>query len=242
MIRTALWILRGSEGIAAMLYEHVIRPALFCLDAAQSAGVLPISLKNSCIDYLCTAGHKGLYGPMGTGLLLINTEKTPDSLFQGGTGSFSSDRKQPDILPDKFESGTPNLPGIAGLNEGIRFVLSRGVNNIEDREMRLAQRLYDGLKRNREVVLYTQRPQKHTHVPVISFNLRERDSEEIAALLSDRYNIAVRAGLHCAPLAHEQYSTQYSGTIRAVMSAFSNEAQVQSFLYAVNKISKNAKK
>ncbi len=214
----------------------------FCLDAAQSAGVLPISLKNSCIDYLCTAGHKGLYGPMGTGLLLINTEKTPDSLFQGGTGSFSSDRKQPDILPDKFESGTPNLPGIAGLNEGIRFVLSRGVNNIEDREMRLAQRLYDGLKRNREVVLYTQRPQKHTHVPVISFNLRERDSEEIAALLSDRYNIAVRAGLHCAPLAHEQYSTQYSGTVRAVMSAFSNEAQVQSFLYAVNKISKNAKK
>ena len=79
----------------------------FCLDAAQSAGVLPISLKNSCIDYLCTAGHKGLYGPMGTGLLLINTEKTPDSLFQGGTGSFSSDRKQPDTLPDKFESGTP---------------------------------------------------------------------------------------------------------------------------------------
>ena len=155
------------------------RGICFIADGAQACGVLDIKLSDG-INILCTAGHKGLYGPMGTGLLLINTEKTPDSLFQGGTGSFSSDRKQPDILPDKFESGTPNLPGIAGLNEGIRFVLSRGVNNIEDREMRLAQRLYDGLKRNREVVLYTQRPQKHTHVPVISFNLRERDSEEIA--------------------------------------------------------------
>ncbi len=227
------------ERIAALCRIYNIP---FCLDAAQSAGVLPLSLKNSCIDYLCTAGHKGLYGPMGTGLLIVNSETSPCSLVQGGTGSFSSDREQPELLPDKFESGTPNLPGIAGLNEGIKFVMSRGVYKIEDREMRLAQKLYDGLSRNKEVVFYTRRPQKHTHAPVISFNLKNRDSEETAALLSERFNIAVRAGLHCAPLAHEQYGTRYSGTVRAVVSAFSTDSQVQSFVNSINKISKKAKK
>lgn len=212
----------------------------FCLDAAQSAGVIPISLKNSCIDYLCAPGHKGLYGPMGTGILIINSEKSPESLIQGGTGSLSSDRKQPDILPDKFESGTPNLPGIAGLNEGIRFVLSRGAGKLQQKEIRLAQKLYDGLSKNKSVVLYTSRPREESHAPVISFNLKSRDSEEVAAILNNGYNIAVRAGLHCAPLAHEQYNTQDRGTVRAVVSAFSTESQIQFFVNAVNKISKKA--
>ena len=225
------------ERIAALCRIYKIP---FCLDAAQSAGVLPISLKNSCIDYLCAPGHKGLYGPMGTGLLIINSENSPKSLIQGGTGSLSSDREQPGILPDKFESGTPNLPGIAGLNEGIRFVVNRGVNNIQRYEIKLARTLYDGLKKNREVKLYTARPEIDSHAPVISFNLNGRDSEEIAALLNDRFNIAVRAGLHCAPLAHEQYGTQYTGTVRAVASAFSDEAQIRAFVNAVNKISKKA--
>ena len=108
--------------LAALCRLNGIR---FCLDAAQTAGVVPISLKNSFIDYLCTAGHKGLYGPMGTGVLVINSDLTPDSLIQGGTGSFSSDRGQPEILPDKYESGTPNLAGIAGLSDGVKFVLNR---------------------------------------------------------------------------------------------------------------------
>ena len=110
------------ERIAALCRIHGV---LFCVDAAQTAGVVPISLKDSCIDYLCTAGHKGLYGSMGTGILAINSETLPESLIQGGTGSFSSDRKQPAILPDRYESGTPNLPGIAGLNEGIKFVMKK---------------------------------------------------------------------------------------------------------------------
>lgn len=97
----------------------------FCVDAAQSAGTADINLSDSCIDFLCTAGHKGLYGPMGTGLLIINSETTPDSLIQGGTGSDSANLNQPEILPDKYESGTPNLPGIAGLNAGIKFVLNK---------------------------------------------------------------------------------------------------------------------
>lgn len=212
----------------------------FCLDAAQSAGVLPISLSESSFDYVCTAGHKGLYGPMGTGLLLINTESELPGLIQGGTGSLSSEREQPSVLPDRFESGTPNLPGIVGLDEGIRFVRSRGVPNLFRREMHLAQRIYDSLSGIPGVQLYTDRPDTHSHVPVISFNVGELDSEQTAAILSDRYNIAVRAGLHCAPLAHEHYGTQFRGTVRAVTSAFNNEAQADRLITAVKNISKKA--
>lgn len=102
-----------------------IKRNTFCTDAAQTAGIIPISLKNSDIDYLCTAGHKGLYGPMGTGLLVINSDTIPESLIQGGTGSLSAQVNQPEILPDKFESGTHNLLGIAGLNEGIKYVINK---------------------------------------------------------------------------------------------------------------------
>lgn len=227
------------ERIAAMCRIYNIP---FCLDAAQSAGIVPISLRDSCIDYMCAPGHKGLYGPMGTGLLLINSDRCPESLIQGGTGSLSSDRRQPAILPDRYESGTPNLPGIAGLGEGIRFVMQNGVENLRARELRLTQQLYEGLANIGNVILYTRPPQADSHVPVLSFNLKERDSEEIAAQLNDRYQIAVRAGLHCAPLAHEHYGTEENGTVRVVASAFTNRAQIQLFINSIYKISKKAKK
>ncbi len=225
------------ERIAALCRIYHIP---FCLDAAQSAGVFPISMRDSCIDYLCTAGHKGLYGPMGTGLLLVNSERLPHSLIQGGTGSLSAQRKMPDMLPDRYESGTPNLPGIAGLDAGIRFVSRQGVQGILRHEIRLAQRLYDMLSVCDGVQLYTARPEADTHAPVVSFNVGNYDSEEVASVLNDRYGIAVRAGLHCAPLAHEYFGTQYRGTVRAVMSVFNNNAQVERLCEAINKISKKA--
>lgn len=225
------------ERIAALCRIYHIP---FCLDAAQSAGVFPISLRDSCIDYLCTAGHKGLYGPMGTGLLLVNSERLPHSLIQGGTGSLSAQRKMPDMLPDRYESGTPNLPGIAGLDAGIQFVSRQGVQGILRHEIRLAQRLYDMLSVCDGVQLYTARPEADTHAPVVSFNVGNYDSEEVASVLNDRYGIAVRAGLHCAPLAHEYFGTQYRGTVRAVMSVFNNNAQVERLCEAINKISKKA--
>ncbi len=228
-----------AERIAALCRIYNIP---FCLDAAQSAGIVPISLQNSCIDYLCAPGHKGLYGPMGTGLLLINSDRIPESLIQGGTGSLSSDRRQPSILPDRYESGTPNLPGIAGLSEGIRFVRQNGAENLRARELRLISLLYEGLADISEVVLYTEPPKADSHVPVLSFNLKNRDSEEVAALLSENYDIAVRAGLHCAPLAHEHYGTEENGTVRVVASAFTNHSQIQACLSAINKISKKARK
>ncbi len=211
---------------------------LFCVDAAQTAGIVPIDLNNSCIDYLCTAGHKGLYGPMGTGLLIINNDIIPDSLIQGGTGSMSSNMSQPEILPDKFESGTVNLIGIAGLNEGIKFVMRRTTDSIEKYETRLIQTLYDNLNKNRNVVLYTRRPDISDSVPVLSFNIDGYDSEKTAMLLNDRFDIAVRAGLHCAPLAHKQFSTLETGTVRIAVSAFTTIPQIAYVSNCINKIAK----
>ena len=221
------------ERIAALCRIYNI---LFCVDAAQSAGVIPINMSESGIDFLCAAGHKGLYGPMGTGILAINSAVLPESLTQGGTGSMSLSLEQPDVLPDKYESGTPNLPGIAGLNAGLRFVIDRGEEHIFRSELSKAQMLYDGLASMPDVVLYTARPQISTHVPVISFNVRGHDSEEAAALLNDRFNIAVRAGLHCAPLAHKALGTEQQGTVRAVMSVYTKPAQIEYFLSSVKKI------
>lgn len=214
---------------------------LFCVDAAQTAGVTRLSLEDECIDYLCMSGHKGLYGPMGTGALIINSDTLPESLIQGGTGSLSYQKTQPDVLPDMYESGTPNLPGIAGLNEGIRFINRCTIDKIERHEMRLAQMLYDNLNTIKYTELYTQRPDSHTSVPVISFNVKDEDSEDIAAELN-KFGIAVRAGLHCAPLAHESYGTIDRGTVRAVMSVFNTSSDVKIFVSSLNKIIKFKKR
>jgi cysteine desulfurase family protein len=221
------------ERIAALCRLNGI---LFCTDAAQTAGIIPISMKNSDIDFLCTAGHKGLYGPMGTGLLIINSEVIPESLTQGGTGSLSAQINQPEILPDKFESGTHNLLGIAGLNEGIKYVLNKTPQKIFDYEIKLAQNLYDGLRKIKNIELYTPKPDEMQFVPVISFNLKDTDSERTAQILNDRFNIAVRAGLHCAPLAHKCFGTLEKGTVRAVISSFSTQNEVNYLVKSVSQI------
>lgn len=221
------------ERLAALCRIYNI---LFCVDAAQMAGCVPIDMLDSGIDFLCCAGHKGLYGPMGTGILAVNTDVLPQSLIQGGTGSMSASPLQPEELPDRFESGTPNLPGIAGLNAGIKFVLSRGEDAIFREETRKARLLYDGLKRNKNITLYTERPDPAAQVPVISFNVRGHDSEETAAVLNDKFGIAVRSGLHCAPLAHRHFGTEDTGTVRAVISVFTTPAQITYFLASLDKI------
>ena len=213
---------------------------MFCVDAAQTAGVVPVSLNDSYIDFLCMAGHKSLYGPMGTGILAINTDKSIDCIIQGGTGTQSSSSEQPDSLPDKFESGTPNLPGIAGLNEGVKFVLNKGVKYIAKNEMVLAQKLYDNLSQIKGVTLYTNRPSLEKYVPVISFNINKIDCEDTALML-DKRNIAVRAGLHCAPLAHKYFGTEEMGTVRAVVSYFTDLKQIDYFTKCILEINKYKK-
>ena len=221
------------ERLCALFREYGI---LTCVDSAQTAGIVPIDLKGSAINYLCFAGHKGLYGPMGTGGFVINCGRIPDSLTEGGTGSNSEQSAQPPILPDKFESGTPNLAGIAGLKSGIDFVNSNGIDKTGEREMQLIRNAYKALEKFPHVKLYTELPDSEKNVPVLSFNIDGRDSEEVSEILNKRYNIAVRAGLHCAMLAHKSKNTLNTGTVRIVPSVFSTENDIMRLCSAVYNI------
>lgn len=218
------------ERLCALAHSYDIK---FCLDAAQSAGVLPINIGEYCYDYVCCAGHKGLYGPMGIGLLVVTTEKLPDTLIEGGTGSESQNNNQPDFIPDRFESGTLNIPGVCGLNSGIEFVLKKGIETIQAHETKLVKLAYNGLKGLKNVKLYTDTPSKDKYAPVLSFTVKGKNSEEVASYLSSKFNIAVRAGLHCSPLAHKFMGTIDEGTVRISPSVFTNESHIQRLLYAI---------
>lgn len=214
----------------------------FMVDAAQTAGSENIDIKDCCIDFLCTAGHKGLYGPMGTGILITDKAQELRTFTQGGTGTSSGSMEHPEIMPDKFESGTANLPGIAGLNAGIRFVLKTKPENIYNRELFLIDRLYDNLSNISGVILYTKRPHKHFHAPLLSFNIDGVDSEEAAGALNKSFDIAVRAGLHCSPLAHYAFNTTDCGAIRVSPSYFTTTKDIEIFSMAVRKIINGNKK
>ncbi len=210
------------ERIAALCKSYGVPIAV---DAAQSAGIVPIDMEASGIDYLCVPGHKGLYGPMGTGLLLTKKGDKLRTILEGGTGTDSVHLEQPAIMPERLETGTPNYAGILGLRAGIRFVQQRTPEKIFLHEMRLLQFLYDHLAKMEQIQLYTQRPTLTHHVPVLSFNVKETDSETIGAMLNNA-GIAVRAGLHCAPSAHKEIGTLESGTVRVCPSVFTTKEEI----------------
>ncbi len=211
---------------------------LFCVDAAQTVGIIDIDMSDQSIDYLCMPGHKGLYGPMGTGVLIINCNTAPDSLCQGGTGSSESGYGQPQVLPDKYESGTLNLTGIVGLSAGIDFITQRKSDAILNHEMNLVRKLYDKLSYNDNVILYTQKPEVNHYTPLLSFNIKGMDSEETAHLLDKYFGIAVRAGIHCSPLAHKYMNTDSVGTVRVCPSVFTKESDINSIVNGVYRLSK----
>lgn len=215
------------ERLARLAHEH---GAAFLLDAAQTAGVVPIDLRKTQADYLCCAGHKGLYGPMGTGMLIVSpgAELQLNTLLEGGTGSASVSPEQPMMLPDRFESGTGNTPGVIALGEGIRFVRQKGESKIFRYEMELIRRLYRRLEENKNILLYTPEPDDAHYAPVLSFNYADLSGEEVAAKLN-RAGFAVRAGLHCAPLAHQWAQTLQSGAVRCVPSVFTHADQLDAF-------------
>ena len=194
---------------------------LLCVDAAQSAGVLPLNMEHDGIDYLCAAPHKGLYAPTGTGLLLCREQERVAPLVRGGTGSYSLQLAQPDELPDRLESGTLNVSGIAGMAAGIRFVRGKGRETIYRHELLCLQRVYDRLCDHPAIRFYTQRPAEGVSGAVMSLNVDGYTSEEVAALL-DRYGVAVRAGWHCAGAAHRRFGTLERGTVRLAPSAFTS--------------------
>ena len=206
----------------------------FLVDASQSAGVLPIDVQAMHIDYLCTAGHKSLYGPMGTGLLVTSCGERLATVVEGGTGSNSASLEQPDFMPDRLESGTLNAPGIAGLRAGLRFVKRRGVAAIARSEQALALQLYDVLADTDGIRLYTPRPETG-YVPVVSFNIGGMSSVDAVSAL-DKAGFALRGGLHCAPAAHRFFGTLDSGMIRAGIGAFNTPADISALCAAVKKI------
>lgn len=214
--------------IGALCHERGIP---FLVDASQSAGMVPIDMQASHIDFLCLPGHKSLYGPMGTGILIAAHGETLATLIEGGTGSNSVDFAQPDLMPDRFESGTVNAPGIVGLHAGVRFVRARGQESYV-KEMRLARMLYDGLRRIPGIRLYTPRPWGNGYVPVVSFNIGSRSSVEVTSRL-DKMGFALRGGLHCAPAAHMAFGTIDQGMVRASMGAFNTPDHIAALLSAV---------
>lgn len=214
---------------------------LLCVDASQTVGVVNIDMSQIDADYICAPGHKGLYGPMGTGFLVINNAYPLDSLIEGGTGSGSSKFTQPDMLPDKFESGTLNLPGYVGLSAGIDFVLNRGVENICNHEMKLIQYLYDSLSGADKIQLYTKRPNTADYVPLLSFYIKDSDCDLVAQYLSNKFGIALRSGLHCSPLAHKYMGSDNNGTIRVSPSIFSDKQSVNALINCIYTISKGKK-
>lgn len=205
------------------------------VDAAQTAGHKAIDVSADGIDYLCAPGHKGLYGPQGTGFMIINGEP-PSPLLAGGTGSNSLSPEQPDYLPDALESGTLNVPAISGLREGISYLNFVGAKRIHMREIALLQRAYHGLKGIKGAVLYTSAPTPDDS-PALSFNLEGKSSFE-AAELYDRYGLCLRAGYHCAPDAHEKLGTSERGTVRMSVGAFNTASEIDYFLLITQKILK----
>ncbi len=208
----------------------------FMIDAAQSAGVLPLALDELAADYICAPGHKGLFGPMGTGVLLCKGE-APLPLTEGGTGNASASLEQPPDLPERLESGTLNVPGIAGLHAGISFVKQKTPAAIHAYEMRLTGFAYEQLRHMRGVTLYTPFPDPSTYVPVLSFNVGDRSSEETAARLNEA-GFALRAGLHCAPAAHRRLGTIETGTVRFSPSVFNSRGQVERLLWQIERLAK----
>ncbi len=201
------------------------RGVYFCVDAAQIAGVKPINMQKMNIDYLCVAAHKGLYAPMGIGILICR-KPIENTIIEGGTGTSSIDFLQPDVLPEKLESGTINLPAIMGVSAGIDFINKTGIEKIEKHEYALYKRLYDQLKQDENIAVYAENPDINSYVPVLSFNFKGADSTKAVNVLSDA-GVALRGGLHCAPTAHKALGTLPFGTVRASFCAFNTQSEVE---------------
>lgn len=206
---------------------------LFGVDCAQTAGVFPISMADMNIDFLCVAPHKGLFAPTGTGILLSrkNIEKT---VIEGGTGVNSTELRQPTDLPERLESGTLNLPGIFGVFAGVNFVKNIGVSKIYEHENALCNYLKKGMEKNKKIKKYWF---DGVSAPVLSFAVENRNSEEIAEEFNKR-KIAVRAGLHCAPIAHKTIGSFAGGTVRVSPSFFNTKQEIDYFLNSLELITK----
>lgn len=221
--------LQNIEEIGRIAKRH---NALFLVDAAQTAGCVDIDVKRVGADFLAFSGHKGLMGPLGTGGLYVKEPSAIRPIVTGGTGSNSESVRQPDFMPDMLHSGTMNTPSIAALGEGVRYVLKYGAESIGAHEVYLAECLEEKLLNMRGVTVYGQKPK----IGTVAFNIGAQDSAVTAECLGDRF--VLRAGYHCAPLAHKTLGTSDRGAVRVSFGVFSKMSDVKSFADAVYKASK----
>lgn len=203
----------------------------FVLDASQSAGILEIDAEKLDAAFIAMPGHKGLYGPQGTGILICGDYAKP--LLYGGTGSSSSSLAMPEVFPDRLEAGTHNVLGIAGLNAGIEFVTRTGRDRIYDHEKKLILYLKHELERISGVTLYCG-DEKH-QAGVLSFNIDGINAERVGEILGKK-NIAVRTGLHCAPIAHKTAETISTGTVRVSVCAFTKREDIERLITEIKRI------
>jgi selenocysteine lyase/cysteine desulfurase len=221
------------EAIAPIVRES---GALFLVDAAQSAGLVPIDLKTTPIDLLAFPGHKALYGPTGTGALYVGPRAHPNPWREGGTGGDSSSETQPQQLPYFLEGGTPNVLGIAGLAAGIAWVAERGVETARKHEVDLLQKVVDWAGSN-EGWSIAGRWEPATHVGALSLIVPDGISpQELGGILDGSFDIAVRPGLHCSPYVHKSLGTFPDGTLRLSPGPFSSDAEIDAFLGALDEI------
>ena len=219
----------GALQPAAEVGQIARRADVLCLlDAAQTAGEVPIDVRELQVDLLAAPGHKGLLGPLGTGILYVRpgVEQRVPSFRQGGTGTFSEDDSQPPNMPDKYEAGNLNVPGILGLGAGVEWLLARGVDRVRAETLELTSRLLARLGEIPSVTVHGSHT-AHERVGLISFNLTGIDAQELAAILDSAYRIQVRAGLHCAPLMHAALGTlARGGTARMSCGPFNTHAEI----------------
>jgi cysteine desulfurase/selenocysteine lyase len=222
--------------LAGIAHAH---NALFLLDAAQTAGVYPIDISGLDLDLLACSGHKGLLGPQGTGALYVSPGLKLQPLMEGGTGSSSLSPYQPDVLPDRFETGTPNGPGLAGLGAAIEFILGTGIDAIRQKEHQLTAQLLEQLSHIPGMVIYGHNDPDH-RVAVVSFNVPKVNPEEVGAVLDEVFNVMVRTGLHCSPQAHRTIGTVDYGTVRVSPGFFNTPEEIDYFIDAVREIAAKA--
>jgi selenocysteine lyase/cysteine desulfurase len=207
------------------------RPKIL-VDAAQSVGILPLDVQATGVDMLAAPGHKALYGPAGTGFLYIREGVDLDPLMEGGTGGQSESRRQPEFLPERFESGTPNIPGIAALGEAVELISGMGSEAVRKHESVLLDMLLDGLSRIPDVLVHGPADSRK-QVAVLSFTVQGVDPAEVGSFLEDAVGVRVRVGLHCSPHSHRTIGTYPEGTVRVSPGLYNTEEDIRRFLEGV---------
>jgi len=228
-------VIQPVEEYGAVAHRHGI---VFMVDAAQTAGKHPIDVQAGNIDLLALSGHKGLFGPPGTGVLYVGNGVDLDSLREGGTGSHSEQEEQPRDLPYRYESGTVNSVGISGLGAGLKYILKEGLERIRAHEKTLVDELIEGLTNIAGITLFTAKD-KTKQAPVISFNIEGFEPGEVGAILDQAFDIKVRAGLHCAPAAHKTFGTFPRGTVRLSPGYFNTADEMGFTIKALEKIARS---